>query len=93
MVNEKGNVQPHYGPSGALDLMMMKKNTVLIKTIQNSGNGHTNVTINSNPLTVLFSNHQPEHNSPIPSDLVRGLLMLARVRAKRLAARDAFDLV
>ena len=36
---------------------------------------------------------QPEINSPFPSSLVRGLQMLARARAKRLAARDAFDLV
>ena len=53
--------------------------------------------------TVSVLKDPPEHldclvfqlllNSPFPSDLVRGLQMLARARAKRLAARDAFDLV
>ncbi|KAK0153760.1 hypothetical protein N1851_004165 [Merluccius polli] len=39
------------------------------------------------------SKPKPRVDSPFPSGLLRGLEMLARARAKRLAARDALDLV
>ena len=51
---------------------------------------------NSAPWTLdppVFYLLQSELNSPFPSGLVRGRQMMARARAKRLAARDAFDLV